>query len=119
MSLLFKNYQLTILSTGSEVSVAIDASSMLERKNINARVVSMTCIELFEKQNKNYKERILGNKNCYAIEAASPLSWGKYVKENNFIGMNTFGKSAPYKDLYDHFKITSKNLVKLILEREK
>ena len=71
--------------------------------------------ELFEKQDEKYKIEVLGNKDCYAIEAASPMGWSKFVNEKNFIGMNSFGASAPYKDLYKFFEITSENLVKLIL----
>ncbi len=114
----FKNYHVTILSTGSEVSIALETSKILKKKNINARVVSMTCQEIFENQNNKYKEKILGKKSIYAIEAASFQSWAKYVKKEHFVGIDTFGASAPYKDLYKHFKITSKNLSNIILKKE-
>ena len=115
----YKNYDATILATGSEVSLALKASIILEKKQIRARVISLTCMELFEKQNLQYKNKILGNKACYAIEAASSISWEKYVNKKNFIGMESFGASAPYKKLYDYFGITAENLVKLILGKLK
>ena len=114
----FKKYHATIIATGSEVSLALKASDILEKKNLKARVVSMSCWELFDKQLNKYKKNILGDKNRYAIEAASPMGWSKYVNEENFIGMNSFGASAPYKDLYKFFGITAENLVKLIIKRQ-
>ena len=69
---------------------------------------------LFEKQTNEYKTRILGEKECFGIEAASSMGWTKFVKEKNFIGMKTFGASAPYKELYKYYGITSENLIKLI-----
>ena len=114
----FKNYQATIIATGSEVSLALKASNILEKKNFKARVVSMSCWELFDKQLDRYKKNIIGSKNCYAVEAASSMGWSKYVNEENFIGMNSFGASAPYKDLYKFFGITAENLVKLIIKKQ-
>ena len=113
----FKNYHATIIATGSEVSLALKASDILEKKNLKARVISMSCWELFDKQLNKYKKNILGNKNRFAIEAASSMGWSKYVNEENFIGMKSFGASAPYKDLYKFFGITAENLVKLIIKK--
>ena len=70
--------------------------------------------ELFEKQKKQYKESIIGSKKCFAIEAGVVNGWEKYVDCENFLGMKTFGASGPYKELYDHFGITVKNLVNKI-----
>ena len=112
----FKNYDATILATGSEVELALNASKLLEKKKIKTRVVSMTCWELFEKQDQNYKKSILGNKKCYGIEAASQMGWSKYLPDKNFIGMSSFGASGPYKDLYNFFGITVEKLVKKIIK---
>ena len=109
-----KMYHATILATGSEVSIALKVSNTLEKEKIFVRVISFTCWELFEKQTKKYKTKIIGNKECFGIEAASPMGWTKFVKEKNFIGMKTFGSSAPYKELYKYYGITSENLLKLI-----
>ena len=113
----FKKYDATILATGSEVSIALEASNILEKQKIYTKVVSMTCWELFDKQSKAYKKIILGDKVCFGIEAASFMGWSKYVAEENFIGMNSFGASAPYKKLFNFFGITSQKLVKIIQKK--
>ena len=113
----FTKYDATIIATGSEVSLAIEASNFLEKRKIKARVISMTCWELFDKQTKKYKNNIIGNKNCYAVEAASSMGWSKYVPVENFLGMNSFGASGPYKELYNYFGITVNNLIKLITKK--
>ena len=63
--------------------------------------------------------KILGNKLLFAIEAGSINGWEKYISSENFIGMKSFGASGPYKELFEHFEITSKAMVKLIKERIK
>tara|TARA_B100001123_G_scaffold450980_1_gene625706 strand:- start:7067 stop:9052 length:1986 start_codon:yes stop_codon:yes gene_type:complete len=113
----FTKYNVTIFATGSELSIALEASKVLEKYKIFARVISLVCWELFDKQTSKYKKNIIGNKECYAIEASNVMGWHKYVREENFIGMKSFGKSAPYQDLYKYFGITSNNLVKLILKK--
>ena len=79
----------------------------------------MCCCEKFEKQSKKYKKNILGNKECFAVEASVSLGWHKYVKDGNFIGMKSFGASAPYKNLYKFFNITSVKVSKLIINKMK
>jgi len=110
----YRMYHATILATGSEVSIAVNVSNVLEKEKIFVRVISFTCWELFEKQADEYKTKIIGDKECFGIEAASSMGWTKFVKEKNFIGMKTFGASAPYKELYKYYGITSENLLKLI-----
>jgi len=112
----YKKYDATILATGSEVELALYASNILEKKKIKARVISMTCWELFEKQDTSYKKSIMGNKKCYGIEAASQMGWSKYVRDENFVGMKSFGASGPYKDLYKFFGITAEKLAKKIIK---
>ena len=108
---------ITILATGSEVSIAIEAKKILENKLLNVVVVSMPCWEIFEKKNNVYKNKILGSiDKRIAIEAASKFGWTRYIKNDDYIlGMNNFGSSAPHKILYNNFGLNSKELVKLAL----
>jgi transketolase len=99
---------ITILSTGSEVAVAVEAQKQLAEKGVQAAVVSMPCWELFERQDKGYRNEVLGEAPRIAVEAATPFGWGRYVAdEANVVGVRTFGASAGYKDLYQHFGITA------------
>ena len=106
----YKDYHASIFASGSEVEIALEASSKLEKINVFARVISIPCMELFEKQDETYKKSIIGNKTCFAVEAGVINGWERYVHYNNFIGMNSFGASGPYKDVYKHFGITSDNI---------
>ena len=72
--------------------------------------------EIFDKQNQEYKNSLLGNKPIFAIEAGVINGWEKYILSENFIGMKSFGASGPYKKLYEHFGITSEELIKLIMK---
>lgn len=110
----YKNYNATILATGSEVEIAYETSKKLKLKNINVRVISLPSWEIFDKQSEEFKKNILGNKPLFAIEAGVINGWEKYVPKENFIGMKTFGASGPYKELYEHFEITSDSMIKLI-----
>jgi len=107
--------EVTLIASGSEVQIAIDAYNKLRNLNIKSKVVSMPCQELFDKQNKNYKDMILPKNSIkISIEAGSVYGWEKYVGQNGFsLGIKSFGKSAPIKDLYNHFNLTSDNVVKL------
>jgi transketolase len=115
----FKKYDATILATGSEVQIAIKSSSNLYKENIKVRVISFPSWELFSKQSKRYKAKILGNKSIFAIEAGVINGWEKYIPSENFLGMNSFGASGPYKELYKHFGLIESNLSKLIKKRIK
>ena len=70
----------------------------------------------FDKHGTSYKNEILGNKPIFAIEAGVINGWEKYIKNENFVGMSTFGESGPYKDLYKHFKITDDYLIEKIIK---
>ena len=74
----------------------------------------MPCFKLFDKQSKTYKEKILGeSKNIISIEAASTDCWRKYIGKNGLsFGIDEFGKSAPYKEIYKHFGLTATNIIK-------
>ena len=94
-----------------------ESSKELQKKGIFVRVLSFPSWELFDKLSDKEKNKILGKKPIFAIEAAIINGWEKYVTNKNFIGMKSFGASGPYKKLYDHFGINSKALTKLIRER--
>ena len=109
---------ITIFASGSEVNLALEVSHKLATENIYSKVISVPCQELFEKQLTNYKEKILNEtKFKISIEAGSTDCWKKYVGEKGLtFGINDFGKSAPYKDVYKHFSLTSENITKKVKE---
>ena len=101
--------EITIFASGSEVNLALEVSHKLATENIYSKVISVPCQELFEKQLTNYKKKILNEtKFKISIEAGSTDCWKKYVGEKGLtFGINDFGKSAPYKEVYKHFGLTS------------
>ena len=105
-----KNRKATILATGSEVQIALKARDLLQADGIATAVVSMPCWEIFEQQNKSYKNEVLGESGVrIAVEAAACFGWARYVlDESKVIGMRDFGASAPISDLYEHFGISPK-----------
>ncbi|MDC3125957.1 transketolase, partial [Candidatus Pelagibacter sp.] len=100
-----KKINLTIFASGSEVNLAIDTSHKLAKDKIYSKVISMPCMELFDLQSNLYKNKILNEtKVKISIEAGSSDCWKKYVGSNGItFGVDEFGKSAPYKDIYKHF----------------
>ena len=103
----------TILATGSEVEIAMNAADMLAEKGVKAAVVSMPCWELFEEQADDYKAAVLGDAPRVAVEAAVEQGWRKWIGEaGRFIGMHSFGASGPGGELYKHFGITAENVAK-------
>ena len=105
---------LTLIATGSEVEIAIEASHELAKNKIHCKVISMPCQELFDQQSETYKNKILNETTTkISIEAASTMGWKKYTgNEGRELGIDSFGKSAPYKKIYEYFKLTSNNIVK-------
>ena len=102
----------TLLATGSEVAIAVEAQATLAAEGIRAAVVSMTCWELFDRQPAEYRDRVLGAAPRVAIEAAAPFGWHRWIGSDGvFVGMTTFGASAPAADLYKHFGITQEAVV--------
>ncbi len=101
--------QATLIATGSEVSLAIEARAKLEAEGISTAVVSLPCWELFDEQPEAYRKQVLGEGSVrVAIEAAGTFGWERYVGEAGaVIGMTSFGASAPAPALYDHFGITA------------
>jgi len=104
-----------LLASGSEVGVALEAVEKLAAENITAQVVSMPCWELFEKQSKEYKDSVIppGVKARVGIEAGVELGWNKWLGDNGiFVGMSSFGSSAPAKVCFEKFGITVENVTK-------
>lgn len=102
-----------IMASGSEVSVAIEAQKLLLSKGIKTRVVSMPCFRLFDAQSEAYKESVLPSKirNRVAVEAASSMSWGKYVGlDGAYVCLDSFGSSAPAKQLFELYGFTAQNV---------
>ncbi len=98
----------TLIGTGSEVALAVEAAKALEGEGISAAVVSMPCWELFEAQSKSYQNTVLGVGPRVGVEAAVPFGWSQWLgPEGAFIGMHGFGASAPAQHLYKHFGITA------------
>ncbi|MGB3500733.1 MAG: transketolase [Mesorhizobium sp.] len=111
--------KVTIFATGSEVEIAVKACAALEAAGVPTRVVSMPCFELFEAQSASYKAAILGNSPVkVAIEAGIRQGWDRYIGlDGIFIGMDSFGASAPIEKLYEHFGITAEATVKAVQDK--
>lgn len=104
--------QVTIIATGSEVSMAMDARAKLAEEGIEAVVVSMPCCELFDAQPEPYRQEVLGQAPRIAVEAAAKYGWERYVGDKgDVIGMDGFGASGPAAELYKYFSITVEEIV--------
>jgi transketolase len=102
----------TLLATGSEVTLAMTASKQLAARGIRAAVVSMPCWELFALQTRDYQDEVLGFAPRIGIEAGVKLGWDQWLgRDGVFIGMSGFGASAPAEQLYRHFGITAEAIV--------
>jgi len=101
--------QVTLMASGPEISIAMEARAALKEDGIGARVVSVPCMELFEQQSPATKADVLGDtKIRIAVEAAVQQSWDRYLRPQDiFIGMDGFGASAPASQLFQHFGITA------------
>jgi transketolase len=100
--------KLTIIATGSEVSIAVEAAEALAKEGIAAAVVSMASIELFADQPDAYRAEVLGTSPRIVVEAAVRQSWDRFLRDGDeFIGMSSFGISAPGPQAYEHFGITT------------
>ena len=105
--------RVSLFASGSEVEIAVNAAKALEEKGIAARVVSVPCFELFADQPEDYRKSVIGSSEVnIAIEAGIRQGWDAIVGSDAiFIGMNSFGASGPYKELYKHFGITAEAAV--------
>ena len=108
-----KDVDCTIFASGSEVSLAIKVCHKLATEKIYSKVISVPCQELFDKQNNKYRKNILEEtENKISIEAGTTDCWTKYIGRNGIaFGVNNFGKSAPYKDIFKDFKLTLEDIV--------
>jgi transketolase len=109
----------SIFATGSEVSIAVAARKLLAERGIFARVVSVPCFELFFAAPDDYRKRIIGDAPIrIGVEAAVRQGWDQIIgSDGDFVGMSTFGASAPAKDLYKHFGITAEAVAQAALSR--
>jgi len=111
--------ELTIISSGSETSLACDICHKLATENIYSKVISMPCQELFDQQNEVYKNKILNEtKLVVSIEASETNFWKRYTGTDGLnFGIDDFGKSAPYKEIYNYFNLSSESIIKRIKEK--
>jgi transketolase len=111
--------RVTLIATGSEISIALDAQAKLAREGIEAAVVSMPCWSLFERQPASYREQVLGSGTLkVAVEAGVAMGWERWIgPEGGFVGMKSFGASAPAGDLFKHFGITADAVVAAVKAR--
>ena len=111
--------KVTLVASGSEVELALDVQESLKNNNVESKVVSMPCKELFEKQTEEFKKDILDTETLIvSIEAGSVASWHDIVGSKGItLGINKFGESAPYKEVYDHFNLSTLKIVAVIQER--
>lgn len=102
---------ITVMATGSEVAIALDAADVLRDQGYNVAVVSMPCWELFDQQSDQYRQSVLGSAPRIAIEALIGFGWDRYLRTQDvFIGMHDFGASGPAPELYQHFGITKERI---------
>ena len=107
--------QVSLIASGSEVEIALEAQNKLKSNNIESEVISVPCYDLFQGQKDEYKNQILRNDTLkISIEASTQSGWKSIVgKEGITFGLSTYGKSAPYKDIYTLFNLTSDEIVKI------
>ncbi|HET8972190.1 MAG TPA: transketolase C-terminal domain-containing protein, partial [Pseudolabrys sp.] len=111
--------EVSIFATGSEVAIAVDAARLLADRGIAARVVSVPCLALFLEQDEDYRRAIIGGARLnVGVEAAVRQSWDAIIGSDGiFVGMNSFGASAPYKELYKNFGITAEAVASAALSK--
>ncbi|NJN66564.1 MAG: transketolase [Chloroflexaceae bacterium] len=111
------NPEIILMSTGSEVHITLEAAKILESRGVEVRVVSMLCWELFNRQNQAYHDQVLPPhvETRMAIEASYPTGWGRHFvgpkNKRHVLGINTFGASAPYEEIYKQYGFTPQNIV--------
>mgnify|MGYP001302222190 FL=1 len=111
-----ENTNISLIASGSEVEIALEAQEKLKSSNIDSKVISVPCYDLFINQSQNYRDEILGKDSIkISIEASSQSGWKSVVgKDGVIFGLSTYGKSAPYKDIYKLFNLTSDEIVKAV-----
>jgi len=113
------NSKVTLVASGSEVELALNVHDTLKENNIESKVVSMPCQELFDKQSDDFKKDILDQESLIVtIEAGNVSSWKKYLGAKGIsLGIDRFGESAPYKKVYEHLNLSVEKIVIAIQER--
>lgn len=113
------NAKAVLIATGSEVEIAMAAQSALAENGVAVRVVSMPSMDLFEQQSEAYQTETLGGDlPRIAVEAGVRFGWDRWIgHDGGFVGMSSFGASAPYQDLYNHFNITAEAVVAEVEKR--
>ena len=111
--------KVTLIASGTEVELALKVQDKLKENNIHSKVVSMPCMELFDKQPEDYRKDILEeNSLIITLEAGSVMSWQKYIKNKGAnLGIDKFGESAPYKEVYKHFKLSEEDITNFIQKK--
>ena len=109
----------TLVASGTEVELAVKVQKKLKEINIHSKVVSMPCMELFDKQPENFRNDIIEkNSLVVTLEAGSVMSWKKYINEKGLnIGIDQFGESAPYNDVYNHFGLSEDKIINFIQKK--
>ncbi len=109
----------TIIASGTEVELALKVQEKLEENNIHSKVVSMPCMELFDKQPEEFRKDIIEEDSLIVtLEAGSVVSWQKYIKNKGInLGIDQFGESAPYKNVYTHFGLSEEKITDLIQKK--
>ena len=109
----------TLVASGTEVELALKVQDKLKENNVHSKVVSMPCMELFDKQSEKYKKNLLEEDSLIVtLEAGSITSWQKYIKNKGLnLGIDKFGESAPYKEVYNHFDLTEDKITSFIQKK--
>ena len=109
----------TLIASGTEVELALKVQEGLKENNIHSKVISMPCMELFDKQSEKYKKDLIEeNSIVITLEAGSITHWQKYIKNKGLnLGIDQFGESAPYKEVYDHFNLSENKIINLIQKK--
>ncbi len=119
VSLTSHESNVTLIASGTEVELALKVQEKLKENNIHSKVISMPCMELFDKQPEDYRKDILEeNSLVVTIEAGSIMSWQKYVKNKGLnLGIDKFGESAPYQEVYKHFNLSEEDITNFIQKK--
>ena len=109
----------TLIASGTEVELALKVQDKLKENNIHSKVVSMPCMELFDKQSEEYRRDLIEEDSLVVtLEAGSIKSWQKYIKNKGLnLGIDQFGESAPYQEVYDHFNLTEEKITNFIQKK--
>lgn len=108
--------QATIVATGSEVQIAMKAKAILGEKGVSVAVVSMPSWDLFDRQDKAYREKVLGTAPVFAVEAGAKLGWERYTRDSgNIVALETFGISAPPPQVYEELGLTPEKVAEKVM----